>query len=1030
MKFKKIELHAFRAYKDKENGTFDFTLPDNKIANFVSIYAPNGFGKTSFYDGVEWGMTKNIRRLIHKSEIAKAERGVVEKIHQQRKKQYVLKNRDANEDTVGFVSLFTTKNDQPIKSTIIEPSRAGATDFLFNDSTTENKYFRDVILSQDGIDAFLTEDNAKDRYKKFINYFGDEKIEKYYSQINQLQKSNDKNTSLLQAKIVEIQKKLQIPVDKEVFQNVNKQIEALKNYGEDFNAINDEFNQSQKLQLDDQIDKRKIEIRSLLEGQNKFKEILLNKMAEIDSYFEKKGKYTNLEKKIKAFQKIQDTAKAYENIKQKITAEKDQQKYLNDLKIIFPNYETIRSEVIANTDELTKYKTNLINISNELQQFISDNALVLEKKKQVSKNLDAVNELIRNAPNLFVKIKDLEDEISLSRKTIQDKQSQVDELQKQENSLQESEKKQISIIQAAKENIFLEIRENEKYKVMIEEIETSLDEQRLLDRKLLDLQSEQNKHQQFNSELKSLLSLGSSLINSNHLDACPLCSQPYEAYENLQEKVLNNSMLNDMEKELLSNKKDIEISIATLRDKINIHQKNLYTALNNDLQTIQLDLKKIKHSMKQSNQNITGFKKSLLKFESEYQLLLIKTDKLTQNDFLLKKKKSKHEYQAEIKILDKRLKELEASITTKRGDVSLVEVKIKTIETNINELTSKDEWKNIEKFKQDLLDGMDTLIEIESKISVCIDNHTHYIDEQTEKKIKLDELLEKAEISTIENLQEQITESNNEIEVLVKDLQPFESYYLVLFEIVPDNKEEAKKAFGTKNLDVDKSLKRSEKTSEMLDILKSYGDNLSLFIEQKKLIVEKDALSKEVKLKNKVAIELNNEKKSVEAKINKDVQAFFHEELINNLYKKIDPHPEYKHVKFECSFDKDGGKLNIFVSEAENEEPISPALYYSTAQLNVLSLSIFLAKALNAKDDQGENVNCIFIDDPIQSMDSINILATIDLLRSLVVNHNKQIILSTHDENFHSLLKKKIPEQEFGSIFIRLETFGKVKKEL
>ncbi len=56
----------------------------------------------------------------------------------------------------------------------------------------------------------------------------------------------------------------------------------------------------------------------------------------------------------------------------------------------------------------------------------------------------------------------------------------------------------------------------------------------------------------------------------------------------------------------------------------------------------------------------------------------------------------------------------------------------------------------------------------------------------------------------------------------------------------------------------------------------------------------------------------------------------------------------------------------------------------------VLSLCIFLAKALNAKDDDGNSIDCIFVDDPIQSMDSINILSTIDLLRSIVVNREKQ----------------------------------------
>jgi len=102
-------------------------------------------------------------------------------------------------------------------------------------------------------------------------------------------------------------------------------------------------------------------------------------------------------------------------------------------------------------------------------------------------------------------------------------------------------------------------------------------------------------------------------------------------------------------------------------------------------------------------------------------------------------------------------------------------------------------------------------------------------------------------------------------------------------------------------------------------------------------------------------------------------------------------------------------------------------LYFSTAQLNILSLSIFLAKALNTTDNEGKSIDCIFIDDPIQSMDSINILSTIDLFRSIVTNMGKQIILSTHDESFQNLLKKKMPEKLFKSRFIEFETFGKLK---
>ncbi len=179
-------------------------------------------------------------------------------------------------------------------------------------------------------------------------------------------------------------------------------------------------------------------------------------------------------------------------------------------------------------------------------------------------------------------------------------------------------------------------------------------------------------------------------------------------------------------------------------------------------------------------------------------------------------------------------------------------------------------------------------------------------------------------------------------------------------------------------------------------------------------------------LTEKLNERLYSEKNRLAAIIDEQIQSFFYEDLINQLYHKIDPHPNYKRIKFKCDFNDNKPKLNVFVTGSEDEH-IIPNLYFSTAQTNILSLSIFLAKALNARDEDGEQINCIFIDDPIQSLDSINILSTIDLIRSLVVNFGKQIILSTHDENFHSLLQKKIPSGIFSSKFLELEIFGKVK---
>ena len=152
------------------------------------------------------------------------------------------------------------------------------------------------------------------------------------------------------------------------------------------------------------------------------------------------------------------------------------------------------------------------------------------------------------------------------------------------------------------------------------------------------------------------------------------------------------------------------------------------------------------------------------------------------------------------------------------------------------------------------------------------------------------------------------------------------------------------------------------------------------------------------------------------------IESFFYKDLINQLYNKIDPHPDFRGVEFRANFGSANPSLDVLVTNTANEQKLIPNLYFSTAQINILSLSVFLASAINSIE-----YDCIFIDDPIQSMDSINVLSTIDLFRSIVVSLGKQIILSTHDENFHNLLKKKMPPNLFESKFLELESFGKVK---
>jgi exonuclease SbcC len=222
---------------------------------------------------------------------------------------------------------------------------------------------------------------------------------------------------------------------------------------------------------------------------------------------------------------------------------------------------------------------------------------------------------------------------------------------------------------------------------------------------------------------------------------------------------------------------------------------------------------------------------------------------------------------------------------------------------------------------------------------------------------------------------------------------------------------------GTAKMSKAQAAMRSiQKISEMAvefrdpQMLQGQLNELTTQLKAHKLII--DALQKDVE--------------KISTYIRETTDVYFRTDLINQLYTAIDPHPEFKRIKFECNMDGDRPQLRIFAVDSEAIDQVCPTLTFSSAQINVLALSIFLAQALTTKDDNREDVDCIFIDDPVQSVDSINSLSFIDLMRTICLVFDKQIIVSTHDENFHELLKKKIPPGVLPAKYLKLASFGQV----
>ena len=150
------------------------------------------------------------------------------------------------------------------------------------------------------------------------------------------------------------------------------------------------------------------------------------------------------------------------------------------------------------------------------------------------------------------------------------------------------------------------------------------------------------------------------------------------------------------------------------------------------------------------------------------------------------------------------------------------------------------------------------------------------------------------------------------------------------------------------------------------------------------------------------------------------LKSYFNQSIMNEIFKKIDPHDFMKNVEYDLSFnDKDEPQLHIRVCESDGERAdfYRPELYFSTAQLNTVAFSSFFSRALTADNIE---FRTIFIDDPIGHFDDMNILGFADLIRSILETNDCQIIMSTHDEKIFRILERKLNSDYYSSCFIRL----------
>jgi DNA repair exonuclease SbcCD ATPase subunit len=137
------------------------------------------------------------------------------------------------------------------------------------------------------------------------------------------------------------------------------------------------------------------------------------------------------------------------------------------------------------------------------------------------------------------------------------------------------------------------------------------------------------------------------------------------------------------------------------------------------------------------------------------------------------------------------------------------------------------------------------------------------------------------------------------------------------------------------------------------------------------------------------------------------------------VFDRLSPHPTFNELRAEQDIYYGKNQVVPHAYDKEREVGGHPALLFSEGQLNVVALSYFLGLAMNAGDGA---LPFVVLDDTLAAMDVINVLGFADLCRRLC--EKKQLIVTTHDRRFASLLARKLAPREMGFRTVLVELDG------
>lgn len=1039
MKIEKVIIEGFRAYKSKKDGTFDFTADDGQCADFVAIYAPNGFGKSSFYDAVEWALTNNISRYLVSSQRNNNNKTSIA-LNIQGEYQFILRN---NQIAVNSTSRVIVQTADFSYINWVPKIKRGSRDYKFDpkDTFEGTDAFSDIFLSQDAIDSFIKEVRPEDRYKKFMQQF-DIADENYRSELFIANNTNENKISQLKEELVKLKGLIDAPVDEKILATINSTITDLNSINKEATPIEPvgaTFSPEDEAALNARITEKLVSTQNKISHLTTLGKELQELISSENSFYLQDGEKNETSSKILHYRKRLDLSDRLQNLKTHINRIEERIKVGSieaakekEIEKIIPYYFELTKQI----DTYGAEKESLHNIIKEKSRSTQEQeSKIIEIEAELLSIEEALSKLLLSEQNIPIVFNDINAKsiaIQKLRQNIEIEHSSWSEANFEKNSIKSKLEWLSSLASAPVEKIEAHLDLLDVDNFLKESILLIIEEKLSLSKELELAEDWKSSLQEHASKVSNLIGIGYEIVRQGDTTTCPLCKSKFNSFEELSAALLDDNILTTAQNNAF-------IDIARIENAIDAVTSNEKDILDKVYHGVRSEIAVLESQLKHTNENIESLFKKIAKTSSTITQYESQIESLNNQVFWLDEKAYKTKLKEDRdRLLGRKINLREQSDVAKEKIFSLTDqknehsLKVENIEKLILDLKSSPQITQVIAFSETLKvppQALSESLRLRSKSRNELD--VNLKRELNESRKKLAYEFSSLETEFSDNERNELTLEISRLQERLQELEFFLAPYqniLTKLQISPPpnlTPQSLINIFKTETRLISENRSKAEAEIEKYNILSLQIPLLIPFFQRnsakESALLTSSLLSRHEVIKSRLEKDYN----LVVSHLEKKIRNFFSTDLINEIYKKIDPHPEFKKIEFRCNFNGDNGpRLEVFLKD-EAERLNAPSFHFSSAQLNILSLSIFLARAVNAQTGDS-SINTILIDDPIHSMDSINILSTIDILRNISKNLDKQIIISTHDENFFRLLKKKVPEQFYRSKFIELETYGKV----